>query len=97
MAILKDIATDIEDPDGIHYQMLREMLHVEQSYRGAYRRHGIFDVLEKTLKQHAFTNEADALAYKLSEELPKPPEMNDLTEDMLSETLIEPTQLQITQ
>jgi DNA sulfur modification protein DndC len=97
LAILKDIATDIEDPDGIHYQMLREMLHVEQSYRGAYRRHGIFDVLEKTLKQHAFTNEADALAYKLSEELPKPPEMNDLTEDMLSETLIEPTQLQITQ
>jgi hypothetical protein len=45
--------------------MLREMLHVEQNYRGAYRRHGIFETLEKTLKQHAFLNKEEALEFKL--------------------------------
>jgi hypothetical protein len=41
------------------------MLHVEQNYRGAYRRHGIFETLEKTLKQHAFLNKEEALEFKL--------------------------------
>ena len=45
--------------------MIREMLHVEQTYRGAYRRHGIFETLEKTVRQHAFLNKEDALAFKL--------------------------------
>lgn len=64
--ILKELAASEDDPDGIHYQMLREMLHTEQNYRGAYRRHGIFDSLEKTLRQHAFTNAAEALQFKLN-------------------------------
>jgi DNA sulfur modification protein DndC len=63
--ILKSIAASDKDEDGILYQMLREMLHVEQNYRGAYRRNGIFSTLEKTLKQHAFLNKEDALAFKL--------------------------------
>lgn len=63
--ILKSIASSEHDEDGILYQMLREMLHVEQNYRGAYRRHGIFDTLEKTLKQHAFLNKEEALEFKL--------------------------------
>lgn len=64
--ILKEIASSELDPDGMHFQMLREMLHTEQNYRGAYRRHGIFESLEKTLKQHAFINEEQALEFKLS-------------------------------
>jgi DNA sulfur modification protein DndC len=64
--ILKEIASSEHDPDGMHFQMLREMLHTEQNYRGAYRRHGIFESLEKTLKQHAFINEEQALEFKLS-------------------------------
>jgi DNA sulfur modification protein DndC len=95
LAILKNLASDLEDPDGIHYQMLREMLHIEQNYRGAYRRHGIFDVLEKTLKQHAFTNEAEALAYKLSQELPSNHEETDLTEEMLSGNELDPIQVSV--
>jgi DNA sulfur modification protein DndC len=63
--ILKSIAATDKDEDGILYQMLREMLHVEQNYRGAYRRHGIFETLEKTLKQHAFLNKEEALEFKL--------------------------------
>lgn len=65
LEILKSIAASDKDEDGILYQMLREMLHTEQNYRGAYRRHGIFDSLEKTLKQHAFLNKEDALEFKL--------------------------------
>jgi DNA sulfur modification protein DndC len=65
LEILKSIATSEKDEDGILYQMLREMLHVEQNYRGAYRRHGIFESLEKTLKQHAFLNKEEALEFKL--------------------------------
>jgi DNA sulfur modification protein DndC len=63
--ILKSIAASDRDEDGILYQMLREMLHVEQNYRGAYRRHGIFETLEKTLKHHAFLNKEEALEFKL--------------------------------
>lgn len=63
--ILKSIAATDKDEDGILYQMLREMLHVEQHYRGAYRRHGIFETLEKTLKQHAFLNKEEALEFKM--------------------------------
>lgn len=65
LKILKEISSTQADEDGILYQMLREMLHTEQNYKGAYRRHGIFDSLEKTLKQHAFLNKEDALNFKL--------------------------------
>jgi len=65
LEILKSIAATDKDEDGILYQMIREMLHVEQKYRGAYRRSGIFETLEKTLKQHAFLNKEEALEFKL--------------------------------
>lgn len=64
--ILKELTANEKDEDGILYQMLREMLHTEQYYRGAYRRHGIFDSLEKTLKQHAFLNRDEAIQFKLT-------------------------------
>jgi DNA sulfur modification protein DndC len=65
LKILKEISSTQADEDGILYQMLREMLHTEQNYKGAYRRHGIFESLEKTLKQHAFLNKEEALNFKL--------------------------------
>jgi DNA sulfur modification protein DndC len=68
LEILKTIAASEKDEDGILYQMLREMLQIEQNYRGAYRRHGIFENLEKTLKQHAFLNKEEALDFKLMQE-----------------------------
>ena len=92
--ILKSIASSESDADGILYQMLREMLHVEQTYRGAYRRHGIFENLEKTLKQHAFLNKEEALEFKLMqadivEEIDASPNVNtdqsvlfDINEDV---------------
>jgi DNA sulfur modification protein DndC len=88
--ILKEIAATDNDEDSIMYQMLREMLHVEQNYRGAYRRHGIFETLEKTLKQHAFLNKEEALEFKLmqadiSEELTASSQDNSSDESVLFE------------
>jgi DNA sulfur modification protein DndC len=83
LKILKELCKGDDDPDHIHYQMIREMLHVEQTYRGAYRRHGIFETLEKTVKQHAFTNKEDALAFKLIQANINPEEQ---ITDELSET-----------
>ena len=63
---LREICGSTDDPDDIHYSMLREMLSVEQGYRGATRRVGIYDELIKSLKQHAFLNRDQALEYKLT-------------------------------
>lgn len=63
---LRQICRSTDDPDDIHYSMLREMLAVEQGYRGATRRVGIYDELMKSLKQHAFLNRDQALEYKLT-------------------------------
>ena len=69
LEVLKDICISNEDVEQIHYQMLREMLHIEQGYRGASRRVGIYEQLERTLKQHAFLNREDALEFKISERI----------------------------
>ncbi len=66
LAELRDICMSTDDPDHIHYSMLREMLAVEQDYRGATRRVGIYDELMRSLKQHAFLNRDQALEYKLT-------------------------------
>jgi DNA sulfur modification protein DndC len=42
--------------------MLREMLHVEQRYRTAARRAGLYDSLEDALTRGFYENEEDALA-----------------------------------
>jgi len=90
LEILKTISASDKDNDGILYQMLREMLHLEQNYRGAYRRHGIFDSLEKTLKHHAFLNKEEALEFKLmqadiAEEMESAIDENTTNESMIFE------------
>jgi DNA sulfur modification protein DndC len=82
LVILKEIASSPDDPDEIHYQMIREMLDIEQSYRGAYRRTGIFDALEKTLRQHAFLNGKEALEFLLEQKVVSLKAEEALSEDL---------------
>ncbi len=82
LEILKGLAKCTDDPDDIHYQMLREMLHIEQSYRGAYRRIGIFDALETSLKQHAFLNGQEALEFLLKQKVTSMKAEEALSEDL---------------
>ena len=80
--VLKGLAKCTDDPDDIHYQMLREMLHIEQSYRGAYRRIGIFDALETSLKQHAFLSGQEALEFLLKQKVTSMKAEEALSEDL---------------
>lgn len=82
LVILKELAASTDDPDDIHYQMLREMLNIEQSYRGAYRRTGIFDALENTLRQHAFLNGKEALEFLLEQKVTTLNAEEALSEDL---------------
>jgi DNA sulfur modification protein DndC len=82
LVTLKEIASSPDDPDEIHYQMIREMLDIEQSYRGAYRRTGIFDALEKTLRQHAFLNGKEALEFLLEQKVVSLKAEEALSEDL---------------
>jgi DNA sulfur modification protein DndC len=66
LQILKELCANPDDPDHMLYQMLREMLQIEQSYRGAYRRTGIFDLLEKSVRDHAFHNPKEALEFLMT-------------------------------
>ena len=63
LSVLKDLCATKEDPENILYQMLREMIQTEHSYRGAHRRTGIFENLQKTLLDHAFLNSKEAITY----------------------------------
>ena len=46
----------------LQYQMLRELLHVEQRYRTAARRAGLYEVLEDAIRRSFYDDEADAVA-----------------------------------
>ena len=42
LAVLRELCTEHGDEDGVKYQMLRELLHVEQEYRTMARRAGLY-------------------------------------------------------
>jgi DNA sulfur modification protein DndC len=46
----------------LQYEMIREMLHVEQRYRTAARRAGLYESLEDALKRGFYTDAEDALS-----------------------------------
>ena len=57
---LKALCDEGGDEDGVRYQMIRELLHIEQEYRTMARRAGLYPALEKAVERGAFDNEADA-------------------------------------
>ena len=63
--VLRKVAASPEDPDELHFQLVRELLHIEQGYRTASRRAGIYDAFEKTLEGSAFDSEQEAYEFAL--------------------------------
>jgi DNA sulfur modification protein DndC len=51
--------------DRLQFQLLRELLHIEQGFRTASRRAGIYEALERALERGAFTNEDEALRFAM--------------------------------
>jgi DNA sulfur modification protein DndC len=51
---------DIVGEDRLHFEMVRELLDVEQRHRAQARRAGLFDSLERALRRGFYDDEADA-------------------------------------
>jgi DNA sulfur modification protein DndC len=62
LQLLKKICQEQGDEEGIQYQLIRELLHVEQQHRTMARRTGLYDALDKALDRGAFANSAEAEA-----------------------------------
>lgn len=57
LSLLKRIC----DGNELHYQLVRDLLHVEWSYRTRLRRAGLFEALEKSFSRSFFADDKDAI------------------------------------
>ncbi|MFK0402743.1 DNA phosphorothioation system sulfurtransferase DndC [Microbacterium sp. NPDC090225] len=57
IAALEEVAGE----DRIHFEMVRELLDIEQRHRAQVRRAGLFDSLDKAIRRGFFDNEEDAV------------------------------------
>lgn len=55
-----DILHEVVGEDRLHFELVREMLDVEQRHRAQARRSGVFESLEKALRRGFYDDEADA-------------------------------------
>lgn len=64
MKLLKEICNDqVADEEGLHYELIRDLLHIEHQNRTMVRRSKLFDTLDKTMERCAFKTEKEALEY----------------------------------
>jgi DNA sulfur modification protein DndC len=68
LLLLREICQEVGDAEGTQFRLLRELLHIEESYRHASRRAGLYEKLEAALKSGGFRDEEEALAYALSQQ-----------------------------
>jgi DNA sulfur modification protein DndC len=68
LLLLREICQERGDAEGTQFRLLRELLNVEESYRHASRRSGLYEQLETAIKSGGFRNEEEALAYALSQQ-----------------------------
>ncbi|EDN67319.1 conserved hypothetical protein [Beggiatoa sp. PS] len=69
IALLKDLCQLENDKDDIHFQLIRELLHIEQQHRTMARRAGLYNALDKSLQRHAFTDAQEAETFALRRDL----------------------------
>ncbi|WP_342215780.1 DNA phosphorothioation system sulfurtransferase DndC [Nocardia farcinica] len=61
IAALQEVATD-----RLHFELVRELLDIEQRHRAQVRRAGLFEALEKALRKGFYDDEDDALAHAIT-------------------------------
>jgi DNA sulfur modification protein DndC len=61
--LLQKITAGEDDPDQLHFHLVRQLLAVEGKYQHAARRAGLFDELNSVLEYHAFNGEEEALEF----------------------------------
>lgn len=67
--LLREITARDDDPDQLHFHLMRQLLAVEGKYQHAARRAGLFDELNGVLEYHAFNGEAEALEFAVHRHL----------------------------
>jgi DNA sulfur modification protein DndC len=60
-----EILRSVIEDDRLHFELVRELLDIEQRHRAQARRAGLFESLEKTLRRGFYDDEADATARAL--------------------------------
>lgn len=63
VVLLKEISGSADEAQELHFQLVRELLHIEHQYRTLARRHGIYDVLDRALEHGAFESAEEALHF----------------------------------
>jgi len=63
--LLKEVCQQEGDEEKIHFQLIRELLHLEQQHRTMARRAGLYEALDKALERNAFTNAQEAEEFAL--------------------------------
>ena len=63
LALLKNICNEHGDPEGVLYQLIRELLHIEHQNRTLVRRSKLFNDMRASLQKAAFITEDEALAF----------------------------------
>ena len=67
--LLQEITESDDDPDQLHFHLVRQLLAVEGKYQHAARRAGLFDELNEVLEYNAFKNEREALEFAVDRHL----------------------------
>jgi DNA sulfur modification protein DndC len=65
LKLLKELCQQEGDEENVHFQLIRELLHLEQQHRTMARRAGLYDALDKALERNAFTNAQEAEEFAL--------------------------------
>ncbi len=63
--LLRELCEENGDEEGLHFELVRELLHVEDRHRTMARRSGLYKALDKALERGAFRSEAEAEQFAL--------------------------------
>jgi len=66
--LLKELCDTTTEAGELHFQMVRELLHIEAQYRTASRRVGLYDAIDRALRHGGFESEEEALRFKLKQD-----------------------------
>jgi len=80
LQLLRDVCSEEGDDEGINYQLVRELLHIEQQYQTMVKRSGLLNHLDKAIERHAFDQAAQAEEFALHKRNAKK-DMTDRTTD----------------
>lgn len=58
-----EVLREITGQDRVHFELVRELLDIEQRHRAQARRAGLFESLERALRRGFYDDEADATAH----------------------------------